>query len=61
MNFDYLLSETEPYLGIKPNIGGDISMIVDEKQRIVTVSGEHVLPWLYLKIPRIRGRGAAAL
>lgn len=43
LNFDYLLSESEPYLGIKPNIGGDISMIVDEKNKaIVTVSGEHV-------------------
>ena len=40
LQFDYLLSETEPYLGIKPNLDGDVTLVMDEKNNaIVTISG----------------------
>ena len=41
--FDYLLSDSESYMGIKPNVGGDITMVMDEKNNaMVTVTGGQV-------------------
>ncbi len=41
--FDYLLSDSESYMGIKPNVGGDITMVMDEKNNaMVTVTEGHV-------------------
>lgn len=40
MQLDYLLNKTEPYMGMKPNIGGDITMVIDEGNKaIVTLTG----------------------
>ena len=43
LEFDYLLSETEPYMGMKPNMGGDVTIVIDEgSQAFVTVSDGYV-------------------
>lgn len=43
LQFDYLISETDPYMGINPNLGGDLMMVMDEKNNaIVTVSEGYV-------------------
>lgn len=43
LQFDYLLSKTESYMGMKPNLGVDITMVVDEgNNAIVTMTGGQV-------------------
>ncbi len=43
LQFDYLLSKTGSYMGMKPNLGTDITMVIDEENKaIVTMTGGQV-------------------
>lgn len=35
IDFDYYLSKTEPYMGMKMNMGGDMSIVFDEANKVV--------------------------
>lgn len=41
--FDYMLNEKEPYMAMKPNMGADLVMVIDEPNNaMVTITGDQV-------------------
>lgn len=40
LRFDYFFNKTEPYLGLKPSLGNDLTMVIDEKNKAIVTLAE---------------------